>query len=168
MDVAAGRDVEIVLGNFFAADDAAVFFLFPPRFESFGDAQDRVVGQVVFRVALGELAAGVEQKDFALSFVRLRLVEHENNARRGGVVEKIFWQVDHAFDQVLLDEPSANFFFFVRVRVARASGGGAGIEDDGGTAFGIQAGQRDLDPAPVCFAAGIARSPEETLDSSAS
>ena len=85
-------------------------------------------------ITLRELAAGVEEKEFAFAVGGLGIVEKENNARRGGVVEKIFRQVDNAFDQVLLDEPFAHVFFFVRIGVAGAARSGAGVENDGGAA----------------------------------
>ena len=59
MNVAAGRDVVIVLRNLFAAHDAAELVFFAPGFEGLGNAQDGVVGNVVLGVALLEFAAGV-------------------------------------------------------------------------------------------------------------
>ena len=40
-------------------------------------------------------------------------------------------------------------FFLVGAGIARASGGGPGVEDDGGAAGGIEAGGHMLDPAPI-------------------
>ena len=67
MDVTAGRDIEIVLGDLIARHDAAEFFFFAPGFESVCDPEDSVIGQIVLRVAFGEFAAGIEQEEFALS-----------------------------------------------------------------------------------------------------
>ena len=92
-------------------------------------------GMIVLRVAFGELAAGVEQEELAFALLRLGLVQEEDDARRGGVVEKVFRQVDDALDQVLLDEPVAHVFFLVGVGVAGAARGGAGVEHDGGAAL---------------------------------
>lgn len=138
MDVAARGDVEVVLRDFFESDDSAEFLFFPPGFERVGDAEDSVVGKIVFRVAFGELATGVEEEELAFAVVGLGLVEKENNAGGGGVIEKILWQINDAFDEVLFDEPFAHVFFFVGVRVAGAAGGGAGVEYDGSSTGFVQ------------------------------
>ena len=83
MDVAAGGDVEIVLGDFFSGDDARILILFLPRGESVGDADNGVVGDVVFRVALVELAARVEQEEFALPLLRLCPVQGQGGSNLG-------------------------------------------------------------------------------------
>ena len=57
MDVATGRDVEVVLGNLLATDNAAEPFFFAPRPEGFGDMGDAFLRDVVLRVAFDELAA---------------------------------------------------------------------------------------------------------------
>ena len=99
---------------------------------------DGFAGKIILRVALRELAAGIEQEEFASTILRLGLVEQDDDARRAGVVEEVLRQVDDAFDQVLLDEPAADVLFLVAVGVAGAAGGGAGVEDDGGPAVSLR------------------------------
>jgi hypothetical protein len=77
------------------------------------------------------------------------LVQEQHDARGGGVVEEILGQVEDALDEVLVDEPLADGLFLVGAGIARAAGGGAGVEDDGGAALGVEAGVHVLDPAPV-------------------
>jgi len=156
VDVAAGGDVEIVLRDLLAADDARVFLHFLPPAEGPGDAADGVLGDVVLRVALGELAAGVEQKELVLALLRLGPVQHEDDAGSGGVVEQVLRQVDDALDDVLLHEPAAHVLFLVGVRIAGTARGGAGVEHHGGAALRLEAGEDVLHPAPVGLAAGEA------------
>ena len=49
----------------------------------------------------------------------------------------------------MVDEPLTDGLFLVGAGIARSAGDGAGIEDDGGTAFVIQAGVGVLNPSPV-------------------
>ena len=112
--------------------------------------------------------AGVEEEQFALPVLRLGLVQEQDDAGRGRVVEEIFRQVDHAFDQVLLDEPAADVFFLVRVCVPLTAGGGASVEHHGGAALSLQAGEDVLHPAPIGLAAGKARALGKRSSSSAS
>ena len=156
MDVAAGGNVEVVLGDFLTGDDARILLLFLPRSEGVGYADNGVSGDVVLRVALAELAARVEQEEFALPLLRLCLVQHDNDAGGAGVVEEVFRQIEHALDQVLLHEPAAYVLFLVGVRVAGAARGCAGVVHYGGAAFVIQAGENVLHPAPVRLASGKA------------
>ena len=85
----------------------------------------------------------------SLSVLRLGLVKEEHDARGGGVVEEVFGQVEDALDEVVVHEPLADAFFLVGSHIAGASGGGAGVEDDGGAALVVQAGLHVLHPAPV-------------------
>ena len=62
----------------------------------------------------------------------LGLVEKEHDARGGGVVEEVFGKVEDALDKVFVNKPLADGFLLVGAGVARAAGGGAGIENDGG------------------------------------
>ncbi len=117
-----------------AADDAAVFLHLAPRFKGVGDACDGIFRDVVLWVAFSELGGGVEQEEFAFALLGLRFVQEEDDAGRGGVVEKIFRQVDHALDEVLLHKPTAHVFFLVGVGIAGAARGGASVEHDGGPA----------------------------------
>src|SRR3989344_2457338 len=55
-----------------------------------------------------------------------RIFEYDDDGRRGGVVEQVFRQVEHAFDEVLLHEPAAHVLFLVGVGVAAAARRGAG------------------------------------------
>jgi hypothetical protein len=79
----------------------------------------------------------------------LGLVQEQNDAGRGGVVEEVLGQVEDALDQVVVDEPLADGLLLVGAGIARAAGGGAGVEDDGGAAFVVEAGVHVLHPAPV-------------------
>ena len=164
VDVAAGRDVEVVLRNLLAGDDAAVFLHLAPRLEGVGDAGDGVLRDVVLRVALGEFGGGVEQEKFSFALLRLRLVQEEDDAGRGGVVEQVFRQIDDALDEVLLHEPAAHVLFLVGVRIAGAARGGAGVEHDGGAARVAEAGEDVLHPAPVGLVAGEARALGEAVE----
>jgi hypothetical protein len=92
---------------------------------------------------------GVDEEDLALARLRLGLVEEEHDAGGGGVVEEVFGQVENALDEVVVDEPLADGPFLVAAGIARSAGGGAGVEDDGGATFVIQAGVHVLHPAPV-------------------
>ena len=47
----------------------------------------------------------------------------------------------------MVDEPLADGLFLVGAGIARSAGGGAGVEDDGGVAGGIEAGMHVLYPA---------------------
>ncbi len=134
VDVAAGGDVVVVFRKLGVIDDAAEFFLFLPPDEGVGDALDALVRDEVLGVALFEDLAGVDEEDLALSGLGLGPVEEEDDARGGGVVEEVFGQVEDALDEVVVDEPLADGFFLVGAGIARAAGGGAGVEDDGGAA----------------------------------
>ena len=108
-----------------------------------------VVRDEVLGVALFEDLAGVDEEDLALAVLRLGLVQEEDDARGGGVVEEVFGQVEDALDEVVVDEPLADGLFLVGAGIARSAGGGAGVEDDGGAAGVVEAGVHVLDPAPV-------------------
>ncbi|TQN50774.1 hypothetical protein DLNHIDIE_00629 [Acidithiobacillus thiooxidans ATCC 19377] len=149
MDVAAGRDVVVVLFQFVVVDDAAEFFGFAPADEGVGDALDAGFGDEVLGVALFEDLGGVDKQDLALARLRLGLVEEQHDAGGGGVVEEVFGQVEHALNEVVVDEPLADGLFLVGASIARSARDGAGVEDDGGAAAGVQAGVDVLDPAPV-------------------
>ena len=149
MDVAAGGDVVVVVLQFGVGDDAAEFFLFLPLDQDVGDAGDACGRDEVLGVALFEDLAGINEEDFASPGFGLGLVEEEDDARGGGVVEEVFGQVEDALDEVLVNKPLADGLFLVGAGIARAAGGGAGVEDDGGTAGGVEAGVHVLDPAPV-------------------
>jgi hypothetical protein len=134
VDVAAGGDIVVVFLELGEVDDAAEFFLFLPPDEGVGDALNAGLGDEVLGVALFEDLAGVDEEDPALPGLGLILVEKEDDAGGGGVVEEVLGQVEDALDEVVVDEPLADGFFLVGAGIARASGGGAGVEDDGGAA----------------------------------
>ena len=114
-------------------------------------------GDVVLWIAFDKLPTGVEEEKLTSSLFGLRLVEHDDDTWRGGIVEKIFRQVDDAFDQVPFDKPFANVFFFVRIRVAGTARGGAGVEYHGGACLVIHARKDVLHPAPVRLVTGVTR-----------
>lgn len=149
MDIAAGRDVVVVLLQFRVVDDAAEFFGFGPADEGVGDALDAGLGNEVLGVALFKDLAGVDEQDLALARLRLGLVQEQHDTGRGGVVEQVFGQIQHALDQVVIHEPLADGLFLVGAGIARTARGGPGVEDDGGASGGVQAGVHVLDPAPV-------------------
>ena len=74
MDVTAGGDIEVVSGDFVQGADPGKFFDFLPGFESFGNTNDSLDGEVILWVALGELPAGVEQEELFFSFFGFGLV----------------------------------------------------------------------------------------------
>lgn len=149
VDVAAGRDVVVVLLQLAVVDDAAEFFRFLPADEGVGDALDALNGDEVLGVALFEDLGGIDEQDLALARLRLGLVQEQQDARSGGVVEQVFGQVEHALDEVVVDEPLADGLFLVGAGIARSARCGAGVEDDGGPAGGVHAGVDVLHPAPV-------------------
>ena len=57
------------------------------------NAYNGLVRNVILRIALHELAARVQQKQLALPLPDLFLVDHDNDARRGCVIEEVFRQV---------------------------------------------------------------------------
>ena len=150
-------------------DDAAEFFFFLPFDQNLNDVIDALGRNEVFGVALLENPAGIHEEYFALPGFWLGLVEEQHNARGGGVVEEVFGQVEDALDEVMLNKPLADGFLLVGASVARAAGGGAGIEDDGGATglmtvrSGLEARAHVLDPAPV--GGGLTwKTGEETLE----
>lgn len=56
------------------------------------------------------------------------------------VAEAVFLQVEHALDEVPVDEQLADGLFLVVPDTSRVAGDGAGIEHDGGAPGGIEAG----------------------------
>ena len=149
MDVAAGGNVVVVFLQLRVVDNAAEFFLFLPPYQGVGDAGDALGRDEVLGVALLEDPAGINEEDFALPGLWLGLVEEQDDTWGGGVVEEVFGQVKNALDEVLLNKPLADGFFLVGAGIARASGGGTGVEDDSSTTFDVEAGLHVLDPAPV-------------------
>src|SRR6185312_831592 len=117
---------------------------------------DGVFGKVVFRVALAEFAAGVDQHDLALAILWLVPAQHHDDAGGGGVVEQVVGQQDHAVDQVVFDEPAADVAFLVLVLAAAAAGDRTGVEYHGGAAVVAEAGDGVLQPGPVGLAGGDA------------
>ena len=61
MNIAAGGDVVVVLGQFLKGDDAAEFFFFLPVDKGVGDAGDALGWDEVLGVALFEDLAGVDE-----------------------------------------------------------------------------------------------------------
>ena len=150
-------------------DDAAEFFFLLPLDQNLGNTVDACGWDEVLGVALLENPAGIYEERFALPGFWLGLVEEEHDARGGGVVEKVFGQVEDALDEVLVHKPLTDAFLLVGASVARAAGGSASIEDDGGATglvtvrSRLEAGTHVLDPAPVGGRlAGKTR--EETLE----
>ena len=164
VNVSAGRNIEVILLNLLAVDDARVPLHFLPSSERVGDATDSVLWNVVLRVALGEVATGVQQEEPILALLRLGLVMHDDDARRSRVVEEILRQVDDTFDQVLLDKPAADFFLFIRIRFAGATRSGTGVDNHGGAARWIKTCENMLQPTPISFAAGIARTLRKAIE----
>ncbi len=60
-----------------------------------------------------------------------------------------FIGVKDALDEVVIDKPLADGLFLVGACIARATGGRAGVEHDGGAAGFIQAGVHVLHPTPI-------------------
>ncbi len=150
-------------------DDAAEFFLFLPLDQNLGDTVDVCRRDEVLGVALFENPAGIHEECFALPGFWLGLVEEEHDARGGGIVEKVFGQVEDVLDEVLVHKPLADAFLLIGACVARAAGGGAGIEDDGGPTglmmvrSWLETGAHVLDPTPV-GGGFTGKTREETLE----
>src|ERR1700719_4475419 len=89
------------------------------------------------------------RNSFTLAVFGLGPVQKEQNAWSASVVEKVFGQVDDAFDEVLLDEPLADGPFLILVGVAAATGSAARVEDDCGPAVLVQRAENVLCPAPI-------------------
>lgn len=149
VDVAAWGDVVVVLLQFDVIDDAAELFLLLPPDEGVGDALNAFVRDEVLGVAFLKDLAGVDEEDFSFAVLQLGLVQEQDDAGGGGVVEEVFRQVEDALDEVVVHEPLADGLFLVGASIARAAAGGSGVEDDGGAAFVIEASVHVLDPAPV-------------------
>ena len=132
VNVAARGNVVVVLLELFEVDDAAEFFLFRPPNQGVSDTLNAGLGDEVLGVALFEDLAGIDEENLPLPSVGLVPVEKEDDAGGGGVVEEVLGQVEDALDQVVVDEPLADGFFLVGTGIARAAGGGPGVEDDGG------------------------------------
>ena len=130
-------------------DDAAEFFLLLPADEDVGDALDAVVRDEVLGIALLEDLAGIDEENLALPSLRLGGVQEQDDARGTGVVEEVFRQVEHALDEVAIDEPLADGFFLVVPGISRATGDGPGVPDHCGAAVGLEGGEDVLGPAPV-------------------
>ncbi len=93
--------------------------------------------------------AGVDEEYLASSGFRLSLVEKQDDAQRGDVVDRSFRAVEDALDKVVVREPLADGLFLVGAGVARTAGGGASVQDDGCAALSVGTGVDMLDPAPV-------------------
>ena len=93
----------------------------------------------------------------------LGLVEHHDDARRGGVVEQVLRQQDDGFDPVVLDELLADIALFVRALVAAAPGDGAGIQHHRHPSLGRKRSRHVLHPTPIGAGGGwnaVAEAPE--------
>ena len=110
----------------------------------------------IFRLAFFELGAGVNEDNLALARFRFLAIKNDDGAGRGGVVEKIVGEQDHAFDRILFDEPFADFLFAVFGLVAAAARDRAGVEHDSGASIWFERGERVLQPGPIGFAGGDA------------
>src|SRR3972149_10390074 len=89
MNVAAGGDVIIVFLYFGVIDDVAEFAFLLPVDQYFGNFFDACFRDEIFRIALFEYPAGVDEGDFAFAFLRLGPVYTSHNARWGGVIEQV-------------------------------------------------------------------------------
>src|SRR5207247_4004929 len=71
---------------------------------------------------------------------------------------------DDALNEILLNEPAAHIFFFVRVCIAGTSLGRTGVEHHGGAPLRLETGEDDLHPAPIGLAAGITSTFGKTVE----
>jgi hypothetical protein len=149
MDVTGRRNVVILLAHLLAADCQGEFLLVLPRLERFGYAVDAGGGDEILRIAFLNHLAGVDQEDLVLAVLWLGLIQEQKDTGGAGVVEQVRRQVDDAFDQILLDEPLPDAFFFVLVGGAATAGRRASVEDNRGPTGGVQRGEDVLGPAPV-------------------
>ena len=149
MDVAAGRNVVVVLLQLGVIDDATEFLLFFPADKDIDDAPDTVLGDEVLGIAFFEDPAGVDEQHAVLLFRWFRLVQEQHDSRSGGVVKEVFREIEHAFDDIVIDEPLADALFLVGTCIARPARSGTGIEDDCCTTPRVQAGMDVLHPPPV-------------------
>src|SRR5262249_19181028 len=103
--------------------------------ERVGDAYNRIIRQVIFWITLGEFLRGVDEKQLALTLCRLGFVQHQYNARRRGVVEEIFWQINDAFDEILFNEPTTYVSFPAPIRIAGTTGSRPSVKHNGSAPF---------------------------------
>jgi len=84
VNVAAGRDVVIILDNLIPAYDAAELVFFPPCLEGLGNAGDTFIRDVVLGVAFFKLAPALSKKSLPLRAAGLFLFR--NKMMPGAVV----------------------------------------------------------------------------------
>ena len=92
-------------------DDSAKFVLFLPVLERLRYALNIVVRYKVLGGAFLKNLAGVNEQDLVLPVLWFGFVEKDDNARRRGIVKKIFRQVKDAFDEVIVHKPLTHCLF---------------------------------------------------------
>ena len=81
-------------------------------------------------------------------------IDNDDDARRGGVVEKVLRQQDHRLDQIAFHESLANVPLAVGTLVAAAPTHRARVQHHRHTALLFQRGQHVLQPAPIRAGSG--------------
>src|SRR4051794_2819389 len=107
---------------------------------------------MVLRPPLLISPARVEKKDLPLTSGRLSLVNDDDHAGGGRVVEQVLRQEDHAVDQIAVDEPLTDGALTVLVLATGAARYRPGIEHNRPASSFSHGGERMLEPCPVAFA----------------
>ena len=109
-----------------------------------GERPNRILRNIIFRLALLDPPAGVEEEDSVLPRGRFAFTQHDDHAGGAGVVKKVVRQQDYAIDQIAIDKPFADVAFLVLVFRAGAARDRAGVEHDSRAAMIVKAGERML------------------------
>src|SRR3989339_614392 len=113
MNVAGRRYVVVVLDDFVFCDNLTKLINFFPFQEGVSYLFLTFFSDVVLRIAFLKFKRSIDQKYLVLPALWLILVEKQHYARRGGIVEQVFRQIQDSLNQILLDKPHPDGFLLV-------------------------------------------------------
>ena len=145
LHIGGDRDIVLLLPNLLVGGQVGEVGDLGPAGESIHNAGDVFRGQLIVVGHLDALAGGVDKQGFV---VRLVLFQHHNAGGNRRAVKKVPRQLNHAVDEVVVDEVLADFL----LRPAPVQD--AGETHDGGGAVGRQPAEAVHDESQIRLALG--------------